>query len=258
MFVASVLLVLFATAGGEASGLYYIKAEATQPNGMTGSDTTEEVAPAVGSISDAKLQPDGKLVDVVGAVTHVTQDQFWLELPDRSSGIGVIGGFPQPTRDQIVRVRGTMTTKGLEREIEAVDVEFVSSPPISIKPLAMPNRSVGGGDFEYDPSTGAGQVGAPGGNGLNNVGLLVRTFGGYAGNATASSGRMYYIIDDGSAPGVIPNIGILLDTDVVFRPNQYLMATGICGVERLPIGWIMPIIRARDANDVQVIPPVFR
>ncbi len=234
--------------GPEEPGLYYLKATTTQPDGMSGDDTTEVAVPAVGSMSDAKLQPDGMPVDVVGyfAVTHVAEDGFWVEAVDRSSGIRSTRTDVPISRDAIVEIKGSMTTQGFERMIEAVEVTVLQAfAPVSIPPLGMPNRSVAGGDLEYDPSVGSGQMGAPGAYGLNNVGMLVRTFGRYVGPVLTPTG-WYHIIDDGSA------IGILLSTEVMSY-GDYVFATGICGLEESDDGSILPVVRARDADDVQVI-----
>jgi hypothetical protein len=56
------------------------------------------------------------------------------------------------------------------------------------------NRSIGGGDWRYDPVTGAGQKGIAGASGLNNIGLLIST----AGRVTYAC-PSYFYIDDGSA-----------------------------------------------------------
>lgn len=44
-----------------------------------------------------------------------------------------------------------------------------------VKPVFMPNKSIGGGDWKVSGT--AGQTGVTGGSGLNNIGLLVRTTG---------------------------------------------------------------------------------
>jgi hypothetical protein len=49
------------------------------------------------------------------------------------------------------------------------------APPIS--PVSLTNKNLGGGDFFYDPGTGAGQIGVEDGVGVNNIGLLVKTCG---------------------------------------------------------------------------------
>ncbi len=45
----------------------------------------------------------------------------------------------------------------------------------AVRPVAVP--SVGGGDWHFEPATGAGQRGVTGGSGLNTVGLYVKTWG---------------------------------------------------------------------------------
>jgi len=40
-------------------------------------------------------------------------------------------------------------------------------------------KAIGGNAWNYDSVTGSGQMGIPGSNGLNNIGLLVRITGSY-------------------------------------------------------------------------------
>jgi len=95
--------------------------------------------------------------------------------------------------DVRVNVMGTMRTNSDgERYIEATEVSPAGAG--SVEPLALVNRSLGGGDRSYDPATGAGQKGLAGGAGLNNIGLLIATVGCVT---YQEAGFLY--IDDGSA-----------------------------------------------------------
>ena len=243
-------------AGAEDPGLYYIKAEATQADGLTGDDMTELAVPITVSVMEAKMQPDGMPVDVQdSAVSHAEAERFWAETTDRVSAIQVIGGYPAVARDDaILEIKGSMDTVGMERVIKASDVVVNPISPHAIGPLAIPNRYTVGGDFEYDPIGGTGQMGGPGAYGINNVALLVRTWGFCIGNATSPEGDEYYIIDDGSADGPWPIIGVLVSTEETVVFGDYVLATGICSVEDWGEGWILPIIRTRDSNDIQILP----
>jgi len=73
-------------------------------------------------------------------------------------------------------VTGILKTDGAgERYILASSAEPAGWD--SVLPVGMTNLRLGGGDFHYNPVTGAGQVGVTDGVGLNNVGLLVKSGG---------------------------------------------------------------------------------
>jgi hypothetical protein len=61
----------------------------------------------------------------------------------------------------------------------------------------MTNRSVGGGGWFYNPGSGVGQRGITGAYGLNNIGLLIRTWGG-----VVDRGSNWFKIEDGSGTQV--------------------------------------------------------
>jgi len=96
----------------------------------------------------------------------------------------------------------TNTNPAGERYIEAATA--LENGSGTVEPLGLNNLGTGGGDWFYDESTGAGQRGVLGGTGLNNIGLLVRTWG----KITYVGADDFYIedgsgADDGSGhPGV--------------------------------------------------------
>jgi len=98
------------------------------------------------------------------------------------------------------------------------------------------------------------QVGATGGTGPNNVGLLVRTTGRVLVTGTdANSGLSYADIDDGSAflPGWLTR-GVRVYTDALLSPGNYVLVTGLAGLE-LRDGLNLPVVRTRTSADVQVV-----
>ena len=91
----------------------------------------------------------------------------------------------------------------------------------------MPNPTVGGGDIGIPP---LGQYGVLGGTGLNNVGLLIRTWG-----RVTATGTGYAVIDDGSGTPVRLDTSTLASLPEV---NDYISVIGISslyrpGVDRL-------------------------
>lgn len=155
----------------------------------------------VGSVSDAKLLPDGTLVSLAGMIAsssttdfgNMAGSYFYIQTPGRSGGIRVSVPAAQVaglSRGRVVNIMGTMGTTGTgERQIVGPMVILGASSTAPV-PLTMNNRTIGGQTLGSPPS---GQVGVTGGYGLNNVGLLVRTTGkviGQEGN--------FLVIDDGS------------------------------------------------------------
>ena len=75
-----------------------------------------------------------------------------------------------------VSITGIMKTNADgERYIEASSVEVTGTG--SVAPVHINARALGGADLFYNPSTGGGQCGVVDGLGLNNIGLLVTTWG---------------------------------------------------------------------------------
>ena len=66
--------------------------------------------------------------------------------------------------------------------------------------MFVTNKALGGGDWHYDPPTGAGQKGISGATGLNNIGLLVRVQGKVTAGAPGDAGPVF--INDGSGVNV--------------------------------------------------------
>lgn len=146
------------------------------------------------TISQAKLQADGVVVRINGAiVTASFSDFFYIEADDRSSGVRVNKTTHGLAVGARVNVAGTMQTSlDGERYIDAVNICAAGAG--SLRPLGFVGRLLGGANWNYIAATGAGQMGIRGGVGLNNIGLFVKIVG-YV--TCQSSDYMY--IDDGSA-----------------------------------------------------------
>lgn len=153
----------------------------------------EIVVSNVGSDATAGLSkrlPDGTPVITTGwFVTAVFDDGFYMQAPDRSCGIRVVGAAGVQRGDE-VDAAGTITTDGGERALRATDLQVLSHQH-SVAPLGMTNKSTGGGTVGLN-------IGVVGGVGENNLGLLVKTTGKVAAVATVD-GKTNLWIDDGSA-----------------------------------------------------------
>jgi len=141
----------------------------------------------------AKARQDDSRVELIApVVSAVFADYFYVEASDRSSGIRVDKTDHGRTVGMRLDISGTVKTNSDgERYIEATDMLPDGSG--SVEPLVMISRDLGGED-NLDPMTGAGQQGAEGAAGVNNIGLLVWTTGEVT---YADPGGAYFYIDDG-------------------------------------------------------------
>jgi hypothetical protein len=178
---------------------------------------------AIGSLDEAKGLVDGSAVSIAGKIATTDLGDFagffYIEEPDRSSGIRVVSSSVTGilARGKTVSLEGTLaTTSAGERQIVGASVTVGSDPTSLIGAAAMNNRTLGGGNFG-DPAIGQGQYGVVGGSGTNNVGLLIRTSGRVTG-----SGSGYATVDDGSG------VTIRVDTTgLASQPTGYAVLTGI-------------------------------
>jgi len=190
------------------SGFWHTVAAAQAP---------EEIA----DLTDAKSKADGKLVHTAGKIATTGFSDFtgffYIEEPDRSSGIRVVATttLGSVVRGATIEVTGTMaTTAAGERYIGQATVSASGTPAV-LGPLGMTNKSMGGSNAGNPP---LGQYGVVGGSGTNNIGLLVRACG-----QVVSFGSGYRVIDDGS--------GVLLRVDTTAAPSiptsGYVTVTGV-------------------------------
>ena len=114
---------------------------------------------------------------VVSAILYNEWDvsRFYIEKADRSFGVCIEDVCYWSLGDRGDISGQLYTNDDGERCFYATD--WVPNGSASIAPLCLTNRALGGGNWNYDPRTGAGQMGVTGGKGLNNIGLLVRITG---------------------------------------------------------------------------------
>lgn len=182
------------------------------------------------NVADAKMQAHGAFVSIPGRVATSANDDFggffYVEDPERTSGIRIA---TQPTavaglsRGSVVNVVGTLhLTEAEERELSGPIVTIASSRD-PLTPLGMPNRSLGGGEL-----------------GLNNIGLLVRTWGtfGYLDATT-------FTVNDGGGP-----ITCIVPSDLEIDPGwQWVGVTGISSCWKDGDG-LHRLLRVRDRSDI--------
>lgn len=181
--------------------------------------------------------------------------RIYIEEPDRNSGVMVkhYRTFEgDPVRGDVLDVSGVMATEGGERVIKDATISWPDVLPDTVLPLAMSNKTAGGGAFgSYVP-------GIAGSTGLNNSGLVVSSFG-----RVVEKGTGYFVIDDGSrdyACGKSAVKGLAVSTAdalgaIAMPPDDsYVSVTGLCGVFS-GSGLYYPIIRLRNADDLVIVAP---
>ena len=166
---------------------------------LSGEDYVLTSISARAEIAGAKGRGDGAEVRTTGVVTCALSDCFYIEDEQRLAGIRVTPPpqSPAPAIGARAVVAGSMRGGAVERYIEAASV-WPNGTGL-IRPLGMTVRSLGGGDWRYDAGTGAGQKGVAAGQGLNNIGLRVKTWG----KVTPIDSASFYLDDGSSTPARI-------------------------------------------------------
>jgi hypothetical protein len=226
--------------------------------------------PPAGSIPYAKTFEDTESVTITGKIVSANRTDFpdalYVQEPSRASGIRVIrtGSLQyEPLRGDSVTVTGTIGTgSDKEREISAASIDYVDHPGDPL-PLGMPNRSLGGSDYNvYTPGvnypTGSG-------TGLHNKGLLVKSWGRVT--AVDSVNKFFYIDDGTGFQDGSGNTGVKVSWDwtpsgkpVIVPPllGWYVSVVGISGSESVTIDQeevIIRVLRPRTQNDITVHDP---
>lgn len=201
-------------------------------------------------IQDAKLLTDGEMVQISAVAASSGSGELnpriYVQDFERTCGIQLYFTQQVPTvaRGSVLDIRGQLTTVDGERAIINPNVEEIGIPVV-LKPLAVTNRSLGGGDFRYQPGPPTrGQRGITGATGLNNIGLLVTIWGAYTYVDSST-----FAIDDGS--GV--SVKCVVPPGVSINPNwRYVCVTGISSCE--PVGQeLHRLMRVRASSDIVVL-----
>jgi hypothetical protein len=212
----------------------------------TAYNTVMTPAPALG-IASAKLGTEC-IQEVIndGIVSAVLPNNvYYVEDSNRACGIRVSGG-PTPNIGDKVRIAGTITAQSGEAQINATSCAVSGTG--SVATLGIPNKLLGGGAFDT-------QRGVTGGFGLNNIGLLVRTWG----KVTQIGTDHLYINDgsnlkDGTSTGSEQNIGIRVICDSTgYQSGQYIAVTGISSCFKTDSDALARRILTRSQQDIQVI-----
>lgn len=177
--------------------------------------------------------------------TAVFGSAIYTETEDRSSGIKIKlpTGAPSLNEGDSVYGTGTLKTDGNgERFIEASAIAVAEGG--RIEALGMTTRSLYSGDFFVD-ANGAGQRGMKDGNGLNTIGLLVRTTG-----VVTEVDSTFFRIDDGFGRAVKVLLPTLAAPPVA---GAMVSVSGIVFPENIG-GELFPVIRPRSIGDMGYAP----
>lgn len=199
------------------------------------------------TIGDLKLQTDGAAAVLPEKiVTAEFADGFYIQEPDRSSGIRVTNGTAAAP-GMVVTVTGTLGTLNGERQVSALSVSTVHTGDAPL-PLSMSTASIGGG-AQGDHNPGVWQA-----TGTNNTGLLVSC----EGRVTGTVGSYYLYLDDGCRlRDGYGYDGVRIDTSALSGwtasgLGSYLRVTGISNTF-IYGGKIQRRVKVRSTDDVEVL-----
>ena len=168
-------------------------------------------------------------------------DYRWIESSDRSAAFRLETSLAADEGQNITLV-GQIGTPVYTRQIVPEYIETESAGN-TIRPVGMKNISVGGS------ARNSYTRGVDGGVGLNNVALLITTWG-----VVTSVGTNYFYVDDGS--GLLDttgNRGVRVNTEGLTNPStgQYVVVTGLVNATRYGTRSIRLLIPRRQ-DDIQV------
>ncbi len=205
--------------------------------------------------NDSAIQlatPNSPVVVTSGSSTFA--DRFYAEQPDKSSGIaaqyGAAGG-PELVEGDQVWLTGKIETVNDERMIQYASPTIVGHiDPLG--PLFMVVPHLGGAGLnQWTPGVLAGV-------GLNNVGLLVKTYGGLVSYRDPRGGFFYVDNGDNLYDGAYYGIRIICDgfaggAKLALPPyGKNIIITGISSVVMIN-NQPVRAIRPRRQSDIQVV-----
>ena len=236
-----------------AGSTYYWSVQAIDTSYVGSQWASEQTVEPISSMSTSqiKMLSDNSQVRIDQAtVSRAFQNFFYIEADDRYSGIRVEKtnhGLTLSARADVVGI--VKTNSDGERYVEPSVAS--RNGTAYVQPVAMPIRSIGGGNWNYSSSGTSGQAGVKDSAGLNNIGLLITSVG----TVTYSTAGYFYIDDGSGARDNSGHAGIKVLTNGFAAPDvdTYQRVTGISSCYKLN-GIIYPLIRAWSIDDVQEIP----
>ena len=200
----------------------------------------QDVDPPV-SIEGAQKLVDGITVEISDVVvTAVFPEAFYIQNTDRTAGIKVLMSNAPVSEGELISISGVISTSNGERQIVQPNITIsFDVASIAMGALGMSNRHLGGGPIG-DLANGVDK-----GVGLNNIGLLVRTWGNVTSVVAGTDPRI--IIDDGSGVGVTVLVGSGTSLPAV---GSTVTVTGISTIDQDASGNRNRAIRIRRSSDL--------
>jgi hypothetical protein len=219
-------------------------------NGNRASQSSDNtVTLATMNIDDAKKLGDVSSVGFFSKqVTAVFPDRFYVQAEDRLSGVCVQLPGHSLEVGMKVDVCGAMRTNAEgERYVEATGAAPSGTAPQLIQPLGLNTRAIGGANWRYNAATGAGQKGIKDAVGLNNIGLLVRTWG----RVTYAGQGYFYLSDGADLSDGSGHAGVRVDTPGLIVPmvGSGVRVTGISSCFKTGSD-LRRLIRVRNQADI--------
>ena len=240
---------------------YYVGVKARNSAGswstivVSDGTTAADVKPSIGKAKDLS---DGRAVILKNKIVSAKfAGHSYIMESDRSSGLRV--NASSASEGTVVDVAGMLSTVDGERAITSASVAVVSRGSVPL-PLGVVGRDLGGGDagmqqgvwsWQWVKEEGTWKYVWRESQGLNNIGLLIRT----SGKVTQIGDGYLYINDgsnlkDGTFTGAQENTGVRVICDTTgYEIGDYLIVTGISSCFETPSGLARRIL-TRDAADI--------
>lgn len=198
---------------------------------------------SLNNITELRESPTDIYCKVDGVVSAVFGDCFYVQNSNRTAAVRVNpydGTFP--TLGKTVTLCGKRDLNDFNLTIGDCYWSHHTGTPDPPKPLALNNKAVGGGDIGY-------MRGCADCTGLNNVGLLVRTFGQV--RVIGPDGLWVTINDGSSRTDADGNQGIrVYGTSMDQYAGKYICVTGICFIDESNPATLSAAIRTRSSSDI--------
>jgi len=220
------------------------------------------------SIAEVKASSEWMEVCVTGSVTYLQPDECYIEAFDRCGGIWVQGLTDGLAVGDSVIAFGTFAVVDGEPCVTDASI-YLRGAPTTIRPFGMPNRAIGGAS-SFSPlwiwDYCSRMVGSTRtyewkhAIGLNNTGLLVRTWGTVKAtcDSPATRTRWFYIDDGSGLVSDLGNTGLLVYSDFPVNVGEFVSVTGVSSVEPSldDSARLIRALRTRSADDVCVLTTV--
>lgn len=196
----------------------------------TSSDFTFATAPCtiVSDIRNLNTLPDQTEIQlpskIVTAGVNQLGNMFYIQESGFPAGIRVNSNDSSICEGDIRTIYGVLTTVDGERCIECTSTDLISTANPTPRPYGIIAGQMGG--------VAAGKV-----YGVNNVGLLMRTWG-----FVTDTGSDYFILTDANGHQLKVICGSIP------KPSGFVAVTGVCG--KTQSGGIAPVLRVRKQSDI--------